>query len=198
MLSRWRSKKRLSQRQHASGRRNTLLLPWFYTILAFYFSKKNIRSFQCERVSSFGQMSQRLRSCFRRVGRLDSPSPATHSSLRNIKNVYLPPTWRLGVLGFGEKHLWWRTCSKLLLFFSYRTFVFADHQKNNWLDICAAGWHQQKRVRATICFEILRLATFGLPSCKTLIFGSPTLKNKTTCLDVGVRAVLWVKAQYVV
>ena len=84
----------------------------------------------------------------------------------------------------------------VLLF--YRTLFFANHQKDNRLYVCAACWHQQNRVWTTTCFEILRLATFGLPSCKTLIFGSPTLKNKTTCLDVGVRAVLWVKAQYVV
>ena len=62
-------------------------------------------------------------------------------------------------------------------FLSYRTLVFAEHKKNNWLDVCAAGWHQQTRVRTTICFEILRLATFDLPSCKTLIFDSSKQNN---------------------
>jgi len=203
----------------------TLLLPNSYYILAFHFTKKDIkktidprrrigyikqpksgnsplpakkdmRTFQCARVSSFGQMSQRLRSCFRRVQPLDSLSSTTHSSLRNIKNTLLANyvVWECQTFEKGSRDSAYVPSSSSSSFTTHSSSRITK-RTTGWTYVQLAGTN--RTALSTIqCCHFLGPANFGLPSCKTLIFDSPTFQNKTTCLDVCVWALSWAKAWY--
>jgi len=101
-----------------------------------------MRSFQCSRVSSMVKCGK---GCSYVSGILDTPSLPSlqHIRLSEVPKMYIchqHDVWEWPAL---RKALDMAYVFHARLFLSYRTLVFADHEKDDRLDVCAAGWHQQ-------------------------------------------------------
>lgn len=113
--------------------------------------QKRSKSNECGRVGEDAEKNQRQPYFSQsRAVRLFF-SYYTHVSAKYQKR---PDARRMtsGSAGLSKKALEMTRMVHASSFLSYRTLVFADYQKNNWLDICAAFWHQQN---STIHYPML-------------------------------------------